>query len=1060
MAGFMNSLLMPVTGQETRIEVVGKVVDATSNDPLPGVAVVVKGTSIGTITDIDGNYSISVLPDAVLQFSFIGYLTEEVAVNNNTVINVNLVTDIIGLDEVIVTGYGVQKKSDVTGSIASVSSEKLTEIPVAGIDHALQGRAAGVNVVSQSGRPGESAKVQIRGITSINSADPLIIVDGVAFTSDILASLNADDIESIEVLKDASSAAIYGATGGNGVIILTTKKGQSGKMVTNFNFYNGVETVARKMDLMNSQQWLEVAEEVSTNDTAITSRPDTFPTYDWNKYIFQPAYTQNYDISFSGGSEKSNYMISSSYNDQEGIIRNSEYTRFTLRINSEHQMTKRLMVDEKIYYMNSVRDGFNDHLWHEYYDGPIRPAFQMAPFVPDYLPNGNWANSEDYGIGTTTLNPLAKLDMINRKERINLFEANMGAKLEIIKGLTFTSRFDGRMQTTESKEFQDAYFNKGTDRRLESEIKLLGSFQKDMSYYAQQYLTYGFSLANAHNFTLLLGMEAYQGWGYDMSGERNAMPSSNPNLLYFDMSTDRESTNQIIEGNGTKERALAYFGRINYDFKGKYLLTANLRRDGRSSFGPKNRIGYFPSVSVGWKFSEEEFMKNQNLISFAKVRYGYGESGAYPRSGTPYLSLIRSPMHFGYPFDNVTSSIGAAPVQIENKEIHWEPVITSNAGIDLAFWQNRLTLTAEYYSKINDGMLMLMDVPFVSGTYTMGADVDGDNTRPEVNIGSVRNSGFEFSIGYRKMEGDLKGSFDLNFSTIKNEILDLASDSMRRGAVHNVAPLVLDRIGGSISDFWGWETDGIFTTDDPTNSEGVFTNQPFYYRYDTEGNISDTIYAQPSAKPGDVRFKDVNGDGIVLTDEDKVILGSPIPKLVFGFSINLEYKGFDLSAFFNGTIGNKIFNGTKQYLYYYQGNTNRGTDFANRYVENDITKLDPITYDPVVVVHENRNTDLPRNYVGNYAKPMDFYIEDGSYLRLRNLILGYTFPHDLTQKIKVEKLRIYVGAKNLFTLTHYTGLNPEAGYTDPLGDGLLVSGVDWGSYPVTRMFLFGVNLSF
>lgn len=1033
----------PASGTEQDKKTISGVITDASGTPIPGVTVLVKGTSTGTVTDIDGNYSIVALPTDIIQFSFVGYLSEEITVGESTQISLSLSEDVIGLEEVVVTGYGVQKKSDVTGSISSISNEKITEIPVAGIDQALQGRAAGVNVINNSGRPGESASIQIRGITSINGLEPLIIVDGVESSLD---GINPGDIASIEVLKDASSTAIYGVKGGSGVIIITTRTGKSGKMQTNFNYYRGTESPINKLDLMNSQEFLETVEERSTSTTAITSRPDTFPNYDWQDIVFEPAITENYDLSFSGGNEKSTFMISSSYNSQEGIIRNSDYRRFTLRVNSDHKMNKWLQVDERITFVNSVNSGFEDDLWNQYYDGPIRPALQMAPYVPDYEPDGTWANS-DFGGD----NPLAILDMIDRKAKRNGFEGNVGIKIDIVKGLSFSSRFAGKLNFNDTKEFQDEYYNTVEDRRVGT--TLIGNMNRDNSYNTQQFLTYNTSVAELLNISIIAGAEQYRSWGYDITGRRDSLTSSIPEMLYFNMSYDRTRDDQIVTGGGYEERALGYFGRINADYMGKYLLTFNVRRDGRSNLGPKNRFGIFPSVSGGWKFSEENFMQSQNFLSFGKIRLGYGKTGAFPRSGYPYLSLVRIPSTFAYPFNNQISSIGAAPVQIENPEIHWESINMFNAGMDLAFFNNRFNVTAEYYIKTNDGMLMLQDVPYITGGWSAGRDFDQDNTSPEVNIGSLRNTGFEFTIGYKKMEGDLKGSFDLNLSTIKNKVLELASDSMLRGAVHSINPICLTRVGGSVSEFYGWQTDGIFREGDPVNGDGTFTNQP--YLIEENG---DTTYAQAFARAGDVKWVDLNGDGSVLTLDDKTSLGSPLPKLVFGFSVNLEYKGFDFSAFFNGTLGNKLFNGTKQYLYYYQTNSNHLSDFANRYVEEDIIKQDPYTGADVVAVHQNLDTDIPRNASANYARPSDFYIEDASFLRLRNLTLGYSIPSSLTNKINVGKFRVYVGARNLFTLTKYTGFNPEYGYTND--EQNLDMGVDVGVYPVTRMFLFGVNLQF
>jgi TonB-dependent starch-binding outer membrane protein SusC len=1052
--------------QEVR-QVTGTVSDGTSEIPLPGVTVLIKGKTTGTVTDIDGHFSISAAPSDILQFSYVGYLTDEITVGDMTEINVTMTEDLIGLQEVVVTGYGVQKKSDITGSIASVSGDRLSEIPVSGIDQALQGRAAGVNIINNSGRPGENASIQIRGITSVNASKPLVIVDGVPGNFE---GLNPNDIETVEVLKDASSAAIYGVSGGSGVILITTKKGQSKKLTTSYNYYTGLESATHTIDVMNSQEWMQWVEaryyadnNKSYRDTMFNSRPDTLRTYNWQDIAFQPAWTQSHDISISGGSENSLFLVSSSYYKQEGIVRNSGYRRFTFRVNSEHKLTKRLTYDQKLLFTNTENSGFRANQWTEYYDGPFRRILNMVPTVPDYNPDGTWANdplAED--------NPLALLDMIDRKEKHNNFSANMGMKLMLFKGLSFTSRFAGYMEYVDAKEFQDAYYNTTTDNRPVN--KLLERMDNNMGYNAQQLLNYDFTLFQKANIALLAGMEAKCDWGKWIGGERDSLSSSIPSMQYFDLSDNNFAPSQIIAGRGNESRRLAYFGRINADYANKYLITFTLRRDGVYNLAPAKRFGYFPSVSVGWKFSEEAFMRNQSLISFGKFRFGYGEVGNFPTvNGIPYLSIVRKLQVFGYSYDDSdVSSIGAAPVQIENPGLGWETVHMQNYGVDLTLLDNRLSLTAEYYKKVNEDMIMLMSVPYTTGSYSLGTEFEIDNTNPLVNLGSLQNSGFEFTMGYKITKGDLRGSFDLNFSTLKNKVLDLATDSMRRGGVHTVTPINLTRVGGSIAEFWGFQTDGMFGLDDcARDSTGAYIQDshgkyliPFYI-----DNDGDTITAQPNAQPGDAKFIDVDGNGQVLDNEDKVILGSPLPKLIFGFSINLEYKGFDLSAFFNGTLGNKIFNGTKQYLYYYQGTNNHAAEFVNRYVVDDIYKYDPVTGEEKLVVPANHNTTIFRDDASNYTKPTDFYIENGSYLRLRNLVLGYTIPSSLTQKLKIEKLRIYVGARNVFTITKYKGLNPEAGYTtsssqDSENRQNLDMGIDVGAYPLTRMYLFGVNLQF
>jgi len=1025
----------------------GIVTDQKASNPLPGVTVVIKGTSVGSITDIDGKFTIQASDKDVLEFSFIGYSKKEVKVEGQSNINVALVEDVFGLDEVVVTGYGVQKKSDLTGAVSSVSSEQLTRLPVATIDQALQGQAAGVNITQKSGRPGEAVDIQIRGISSINGTQPLVIIDGVA--GDI-NTLNPADIASIEVLKDASSAAIYGATGGNGVILVTTKKGTVGKISTSVNVYRGVESAIGKIDMMNSQEWMQVNEELAYKGKlikALNSKPDTLKTYDWQDIVLQPAISENYDFSVSGGSDVSSFMISASYNNQTGIIKNSDYQRFTFRINTEQKLSKRITFDQKISFVNTVSNGFEDWQWHNYYSNPFSAALIMDPSVPDYNADGTWGVS-DYSV----VNPLVAIDMKDRVIKNNNFEGNFGLKVNLFKGLDFVSRFTGKLGFGDDKEYQGEYFATATNNRTID--RLYQNMDRNLSYTVQNILNYQTTIANAHNVSFMVGMEANKWWGYNIEGTRLDMSSTDPWMLYFVKSTNSTDDLQNVTGTGFVGANAAYFGRLNYDYQGKYLLTVNVRRDGSSSFGPNFRWGTFPSFSVGWKFTEEEFMKNISAITFGKLRFGYGQTGANAKSGFPYLAQVESRPQFRYSVDNQTSKIGSGPYQIANTEVRWESVNMSNLGLDMGFFDNRLSITADVFDKVNEGMLMLQEVSVIAGTY------NGSN--PEVNVGSIRNRGYEITITGRKKQGELKGSIDLNLSGVRNEVLELATDSMLAGRVHTLSPTNLTAIGQPVAQFYGYLVDysvgnGLFRETDPTEKVGArtfITNQP--YR-EADGK---KIYAQQTATAGDRRYKDVNGDG-QITDKDKVNLGSPLPKLTYGFTINLEYKGFDLSAFFNGTLGNKILNGTKQYTYYLQGNANHDKKFADRYVANDIIKTDE-NGSEILVVKQNLDTDIPRNFADNYNKLTDWFIEDGSYLRMKNLVVGYTLPNNLTSKINVQKIRIYGGARNLFTLTKYTGISPDVAGKSPetAGMGILELGVDLGVYPVTRMFYFGANIVF
>ncbi len=1024
--------------------ITGKITDATDGSPLPGANVLIQGTTQGTVTDLNGVFVIEAAPDAVLVISYIGYLSESINVAGQTTVNIILTPDLASLDEVVVVGYGVQKKSDLTGAVSSVSGESLRKLPVATVDQALQGQAAGVTITQRSGRPGEGVDIKIRGISSINGSQPLIIIDGVQGGD--LTNLNPNDIASIEVLKDASTAAIYGATGGNGVILVTTKMGTPGKLTANLNVYHGVEQELNKIELMNSQEWMAVCEETSTAARALNDRPDTLKTYNWQDIVFEPAAVENYDLSLSGGNDVSSFLFSAGYNRQEGIIRNSEYKRFTLRVNSEHKILKRIKFEEKLSYVNTAREGFEEWIWHQYYWNPVYNTLLMDPSVPGYDANGKWSVSP-----LSVYNPLIDLDMINRKDKTNIVDGNFGLTVTLIKGLDIINRFNGVLGFNDVWNYEGEYHATPTEFR--DIDKLTQSMARYNSWNIQNLIQFQKTIGGSHNLMVLLGHEAFQWKTYDITGSRNGFPSSDPSMLYFIQAKDDSSLSQLPTGTANIRTSEAFFGRLNYDYKGKYLMTLNIRRDAASNFPEDHKWGTFPSFSLGWKFSEEAFVQGFEYLSFGKLRFGYGQTGANARTGFPYYPKIESLSYMKYSFDNSRSSTGSAPTAIANPEIMWEAVNMTNLGIDLSFFSNRLSLSADIFNKVNEGMIMTQQVPRFAGT-KLNINI---NAYPEVNIGSIQNRGYEITITGRKKEGELTGSVDLNFSGVKNEVIELANDSILAGRVHVLNPTNMTYVGAPVAQFYGWETDGLFRETDPTKRVGtrnVIINQPFMI------DDGDTVYMQNRAVPGDVRYKDTDGDG-ELTNDDKVNLGSPLPKLVYGFTINLEYKGFDLSAFFNGTLGNKILNGTKQYLYYLQGYANHAKEYADRYVPEDVVKQTS-TGEEIIVLHKNTDTDIPRNYSGNYNRLTNFFIEDGSYLRLRNLVLGYTVPNTISSKVSIQRCRLYVGARNLFTLTRYTGLNPDVAGKEPETEGMdiLELGVDLGVYPVTRMYYFGANITF
>jgi TonB-linked SusC/RagA family outer membrane protein len=1045
-----------VTGKITTVE----------GEELPGVNVVIKGTTIGTVTDVDGNYTIEI-PDehlsGELQVSYIGYLSETFEIAGQEVLDITLIPDLQQLEEVVVIGYGVQKKSDLTGAVATVSGEKLSELPVLGVDQALQGRAAGVSVIQNTGIPGARASIQIRGISSINGTQPLIIING-ARTSDI-SMINPYDIESVEILKDASSAAIYGATGGNGVILITTKKGKPGKITTSFNYYRGWQKPWKKMDMMNSQEYAEVMNTITAINAYSrgreyipwTTQPDTLDNYDWQDIMFRTAIMENYDLSVSGGNEKSDYYFSANYLKQEGIIRKSDYDRMSFHINSNHKLNKIIKVGESVRFVKSKNIGYEEWEFQNEYNTPMLSILTMYPYLPPYDENGEWSISP-FGHD----NPKVWEDVLD-KTRNRYHVGGIGyVDLNLFKGFTYTSKISGGIRFDVNDQFRKIYHYSPTDFNDRSRVNK--TIDQEYGWELQNYFNYNKTLLNNHNITLMAGHEAVYTKHTDMSGERIDLLTETPEMRYFDASTNNEEVLQFVEGGGWETAGYSYFGRINYDYKSKYLLTANIRNDYSSRFGPQYRSGVFPSFSVGWKFSEESFLENLGLLSFGKIRFSYGETGANAPGRYAYYARIHTNLEpYNYPIDS--SDVpwpGGILAQIPNREMHWETMIMTNFGIDLGLFNNTLTITVDYFNKQNDGMLIYQTLPSIVGMYQYVEHTSqlGGDARPISNIGKIVNKGIEFTVGYRKVLGDLKASLDFNGSIVNNEVISIAGDSLYSGTTGvNLVNICLTTEGYPVSQFNGFKTDGIFTWDDAAldeNGDVYIWNQPF--RIISEG---DTAYMQRRAKPGDFRFVDVNGDTL-LNDDDKTMIGNPIPKFIMGFSANLEYKNFDLNLFFEGKFGHDIFNGSKIYLMEQEVGWNRLKDVLDQY-------WDPI-YDEEgnLVIEGNTNTSLPRldprSENANFSRVSDFYVEDGSYLRLKNFQIGYTLPASLTGKVGIEKFRIYLGAKNLITITKYTGFDPEVGlvYDNDLeSSDVLQQGIDKiGNYPHNRMFMLGVNLQF
>jgi TonB-linked SusC/RagA family outer membrane protein len=1046
---FCALLIMTATfGQE---KTVTGVVTDKNGVTLPGVNVVIKGTTTGTVTDANGKYSIKVPgPQTVLTFSFVGYVSQDIAVGNQTSINPVLEEEVKELDQVVVIGYGVQKKSDLTGSVASVSGSSFQGIAVTNLNQALQGRATGVNVVSNTGMPGGSVTIQIRGMSSVNGGSPLVVIDGIPGGD--LNSLNPSDIESIEILKDAASQAIYGSNGGNGVIIVTTKKGKAGTFQTTVNASYGWQNVANTIDMMNLTDYNRTMAELKL---PYSTNLDTMKYHNYNDIIFQKDVpVQNYDFSTGGGSEKSKFYISGAYTGQEGIIRKSNYEKLNFRISSEHQVTKKVRFDENVSFVNTKTEGFEEWMYTNVYYTPIFPALNMPPYLSPYTYNPRTGKDEWTITPSSVSNPMVDIDNRNYWAKNASISGNAGLTINLFKGFSYTPRINGYMGNYDMQNFTPKYYFKAdkqnTINRLEKNI------QRSFGWVVQNIVTYSGTIANNHNFSIMAGQEAKRNWGYNISGTRLNFKSTLSNMLYLDKSLDDTSNLQVVNGNGYENRMSSYFGRLNYDYKGMVLAQFNIRRDGQSDFGPNYRFGTFKSGSVGFKFSELQSVKDLNIISFGKIRASYGETGQYPRSSWPYLAKILTPYVYSYSFDNSTALIGAGPVQISNPDIHWETVISQGVGLDLGFFKDKLMISVDYFNKKNDGMLNYEDVTYMAGTFQTQSDAEGGSTKPEVNSGSVKNEGAEISLNYKYNKGDFKSSFDLSLTFVNNKITDLATDSVVKGNVHNeLQGVTIQKVGHPISEFWGYQIQSVIKKDDPKVYYAK-SKKDVFYSLNSKG---DTIYL-PTALVGDVRWKDNNNDG-KIDDKDRTYLGNPNPPFIFSFSINLSYKMFDFSAYFNGVAGNKIFNGAGRYFYDWNKiATNRSAKFAGRYRDpltdnagNLILDVNGNPIDP-----GNESYSLPRLGSQNYGRSSELYIEDGSYLRLKNIQIGFTLPSNISNALKIQKFRVYASLTNVFTITNYSGFDPEVARYD-FGDPSIL-GIDIGGYPQTRVLSIGANLTF
>jgi len=1021
-----------------QLTISGKVTASDEKSSLPGATVLIKGTSIGTVTDVEGNYQLGVSGNEdILVFSFVGYKTKEVKIGNNNVVDVALEVDVATLEGVVVIGYGSQEKKVVTGSISSIKSKDLDNAPINRIEQALQGRVSGVVIAAASGQPGSGSTVRIRGITSLNDGanDPLWVVDGVVVDNGGIGYLNQSDIESIEVLKDAASQAIYGARAAAGVILVTTKKGKSGKINVSYNGFYGTSAPARKLKLLNAEQYATLLNEslIAAGQIPAIKDPSALGAgTDWQKEIFNyDARRQNHELSISGGGEKSTFYSSFGYWNQNGIVATeiSKFTRYSARINSEHKIKKWLTFGENLAYEREISVGIGNV--NDEREGILSSAINLDPIAPIVITNPAIVSSSPYStqpgiitdakgnpysistfVGNEMANPLAfiKTKLGNSGWGENLV-GNVYFNVQIIKGLQFRSSLGTKRSYWGDQSFKPVYFFNASN--INTVNSLFNEINRKVDYNIENTISYSRTVRK-HDFQILLGQGAYRDNRItNLNVTKQGLPISNFNdaSLNFDIPKDRD-----IGGGyeSAEHKVTSIFARVNYNYDGRYLFTGVIRQDGSSRFGSNNRFAFFPSGSIGWVVSEESFWPKNEIVNFLKLRGSYGVVGNDNIGDFAYLSTVSGSgrglknYSFGTADDYM---IGVSPKAPSNPDLKWEQTAQLNVGFESKIMRD-LTLTFDWFKKTTSDILINARIPGY-----VGADEN-----PAANVASMKNSGFEVELGYNKTINGLNINVSGNVTRLENVVTNLGTNMkfLSGGNLFQSSsyPITRTAVGQPINSFYGFKILGIF--------QNLFE---VLNRRNPAGEL-----IQPNAKPGDFIWADLDRDG-KITENDRTFIGNPTPKWMYGINISLTYKNFDLSFFGQGAGGNKIFQGLRRVDI---ANANYESSALNRWTK------------------EGSSTDYPRVVNGdpnkNFGNPSEFYLQKGDYFRIKLFQVGYSVPQKLIDKIKLQKLRFYITSENLLTITKYNGYDPE------IGGGTF--SIDRGRYPQARSFLGGINLTF
>lgn len=984
----------------------GNVTDSTSGIPLPGVSITVAGTTQGTTSDVNGNYFLEVPDGGALVFSFIGYRRKDVAIGSSSVINVALQPSDLALNEVVVVGYGTQKRSDLTGAISSVKPEELERVPVTNVNQALQGRAAGVQIRQNQQQPGGELSVRIRGISSIQgNTAPLYVIDGI-IGGDI-NTLNPQDIASLEVLKDASSTAIFGANGANGVILITTKRGSSEKTTVSFNSYLALQQVTKKLDLLDAHEYAEIdiARRKLLGQEQVYDLNNLPAQTDWQDVLYQTAPMQNYNLSASGGSKKVRYFASANYIDQQGVIINTDFSRLNLRLNLDAEVNKRVKFGTRIGLSRARRGRMNGE-GSLNNNSPVAGAMLLAPVLSPYE-NGVLTPEIEYATVSPSATALMQNPIHYSKHLID-FDRNLAlsgsafAELELLEGLKFKPSFNFNLSNGRSNYFKPSItFTNSLGFRNEARVGTNDGYRWN----SDLVLTYAKSLGD-HSFDLLGGFIVNKTYNETASTTVRDLA-----LDIFDYHNIGGAGTIVSVGTGMSEKQqLSYIGRLNYSFKNRYLFSFNSRYDGSSVFGENNRWGFFPSGAVAWKVTEEEFMKNISLVHDMKVRASYGISGSEALS--PYASQARLSSSPSYIINGV-QVIGYRPTSIAVPDLQWEQTAQLDFGLDLSFFKGRLGLTTDFYKKNTSKLFLSVPMPRTSGVSSVVK-----------NTGSLENTGLEFKIDGVISRGTVQWESDINFSFQKQKVTNIGavSEILLNVGLEGFSNAQIVKVGEPLGAFYGYPNDGIWQTRD---LEGA-TKVPKQFGVEV--------------RPGDLKYIDQNGDGDV-TAVDRKIIGYALPRFFGGWNNTFRFKGFDASFFMDFVSGNDIFNVNRYHtMMTIQHFANKSKEFKDYWTP------------------ENPSNTVPRLDYNQPANALtDYLMEDGSYLRMREITLGYSLSPPIVSKWKMSKLRIYVSATNLFTLTKYTGYNPDV---NTYGNNSGIFNVDFGSYPMYSTFLIGLNVGF